>query len=537
MSTTSRQHTCAFGALRLKKGVLGVALAGVGFIGGFSVSAGGWGVPLARGQSPAAVDKVVQWNKKAMDDIDLADFDGAKKELLDAVSFGSKNGLESHPVMARTYIHLGALYVLGFKDKAKGQEYFGKALELQSDIKLDKNLRENKDLQKVFSSAVSAAGGTSHKSAPKAEAAAAPAPEGAGEGQAQGEDDNDPDLPANIVALDCPAKDETQPGQAVTLRCAAAPSLKIGGVAMFYKGAGMDAYEEVDMEKNAKGWWVAEVPKKRVGGKSIQFYFEGRDASGKPVVSNGRSESPLIMLVNSGGPVERTVRHEDEDPLTFGKGDNEGWGIGVLDTDYGNRRFWFGISVGSGGGFASGHLEARKTLKVSGFSFAGLGHLAPELGVMFTPNVSLAVQGRLQYIYQNELSGKVAGRGALSAIGKLSFYTAQSRNRLFFTIEGGGGEGFRFAYIKSDPSKQPNLNDTVHAGNYVAGAGAGFLHEFGPHFMWVFEVNVLGGFPDFGLVADVSTGFHFGMGSTKKKIAKDMDAASSSIDDRVDEDK
>jgi hypothetical protein len=48
---------------------------------------------------------------------------------------------------------------------------------------------------------------------------------------------------------------------------------------------------------------------------------------------------------------------------------------------------------------------------------------------------------------------------------------------------------------------------------------------------------VLGGFPDFGLVADVSTGFHFGMGSTKKRIAKDMDAASSSIDDRVDEDK
>src|SRR3954469_7052073 len=91
-------------------------------------------------QDPGVIDKLVQLNKKAMDDFDTADFDAAKKSLLDAEKLGKRAGLESHPVMARTYIHLGAVYLAGYKDKQKSQHYFEKALDIQSDIKLDKNM-------------------------------------------------------------------------------------------------------------------------------------------------------------------------------------------------------------------------------------------------------------------------------------------------------------------------------------------------------------------------------------------------------------
>lgn len=531
---TSRQQASAFG---FNKVLLGAAVAGVGFFGG--VSARGWDPPKAMAQSPAAVDKVVQLNKKAMEDLDLADFESAKKELLEAVTFGKKNGLETHPVMARTYVHVGALYVLGLKDKAKGQEYFTKAIEVQSDIKLDKNLKDNKDLQKLFAAALasvqsaSTADASGHKNAAPEAHKAEPAPSGAAEAD---EDDEDPELPANVAALDCPAKDETQEGQPVTLRCAAAPSLGVHKVVVFFKGAGMDAYEEADMEKNAKGWWVSQIPKKRVEGKSIQFYFEGRDASDKPLVSNGRAESPLVMLVTSADQASRSrTSNDDDDPLNFGKEDS-GWGIGVFDPDHANRRAWISVAVGTGFGIADDRLEARRDLRqpIQGFAWAGVGHFAPELGIMITPRVSFAVQGRLQYIAQNDISSKVAGRGALSALGKLSFYTAQSRNRFFFTLEGGGGEGFRFAYIKSDP-KRPDLNDTVLAGPWIGGAGAGFLHEFGSAVSWVFEANLLVGAPHIGVVVDFSTGFQFQFGSTKKRVTKDKDAASSSVDDEPDD--
>ena len=48
-------------------------------------------------QDPAVIDKLVQLNKKAMDDFDTADFDASKKSLLDAEKLGKRAGLESHP--------------------------------------------------------------------------------------------------------------------------------------------------------------------------------------------------------------------------------------------------------------------------------------------------------------------------------------------------------------------------------------------------------------------------------------------------------
>ena len=71
-------------------------------------------------QDQAAIDKLVQMNKKALDDYDTLEWESAKKTLLDALMAGKKAGLDNHPVMARTYVHLGAVYITGFKNREQG---------------------------------------------------------------------------------------------------------------------------------------------------------------------------------------------------------------------------------------------------------------------------------------------------------------------------------------------------------------------------------------------------------------------------------
>ena len=50
---------------------------------------------------------------------------------------------------------------------------------------------------------------------------------------------------------------------------------------------GKEEYTDLEMKKSPKGWWVGKVPKKAVTGKSVKYYFEGRNAAGKAVVRNG----------------------------------------------------------------------------------------------------------------------------------------------------------------------------------------------------------------------------------------------------------
>ena len=68
----------------------------------------------AAAQDKAAIDKLVQMNKKALEDYDTLEWDAAKRALLEALVAGKKAGLDNHPIMARTYVHLGAVYIIGF---------------------------------------------------------------------------------------------------------------------------------------------------------------------------------------------------------------------------------------------------------------------------------------------------------------------------------------------------------------------------------------------------------------------------------------
>jgi hypothetical protein len=513
----------------------------------------------AYAQNTPAVDKLIAMNKKALDDYETLEWDTAKRTLLQALVFAKKSNLETHPMMARTYVHLGAVYVVGFKDKQKGLQSFSRALEIDPTIRISKAM-STPELESLFAEAGQGGGGGGVAAAPPAraeppppaevEAPPPPPPSSGGRRRrapimeaepaprpAEEEESGEPDLPARVNVLECPAKDETPPDKSVLIRCAVAPNLPVSKLFLMYQDPGADDFTPVAMEKTPKGWFAAKIPKKAVTGTSLRFYVEGRNDKGKPIVSNGRVDSPNLMLIREAeaaqtekelGGLKRT---REENPLDepdpnrprrfLGRIDKSKIG---LDTRFGNRRWWIGLAFGSGFGYAPASgleaLPSRANAYASGLAWAGLGHAAPEIGYQLTPNLAISLEGRDQYIPQTAHFSRFAATGAHAVLAKILVYTKQQRGRFFFDGALGGGEGFRLlAYptkgekVVGDP-EYPNFKDTIRGGPVVAGVGGGYLYEISKGVSWMAELNFLLGFPKFAGVGDFNTGFQINFGST-----------------------
>ncbi len=505
----------------------------------------------AHAQDQAVIDKLVQMNKKALDDYDTLDFDSAKKRLLDALMTGKKAGLDNHPVLARTYIHLVAVYLTGFKDRQKALQSFERALDIDPGIQLSKGI-DTPEVVSAFQEAQRAHGGgggggqaapaKKHRgpimesdkgeSAPAPRRAPPPPPDDEG---------SEPDLPVHINALDCPTPDEAIIDRALTLRCAVASSLPVASVWLLYRAPGKDGYTEEVMTKSPKGWLQAKIPKKAVTGKSIQFYFEGRNAAGKPVVANGGADSPnIVLLVEESARGEASTTPSDEggeeenpleDPegpyrprLHLGHRDTEREG---LDTRYGKRKFWIGLGLGTGYGYAKGNgfeavnkspdmqFHSLSNEFAPGLAWSGLGYLAPEFGYAFNPDIAISLEGRLQYVGQSGQFANYGAKGAISVLAKLIFYTKQSQLRFFGTVLAGGGEGFRFIVYPADGQAPVNgfdyskFKDTILGGPVVAGLGGGVYYELAKAVSVVGEIHGLVGFPTVSAVADFEAALQF----------------------------
>jgi hypothetical protein len=507
---------------------------------------------VARAEDATMVDKIVQMNKSALEDFQSQDWDSAKETLLAALVAGKRSGLEAHPIMARTYVHLGVVYLTGLKDRKKGLQSFARALEIDPTIKLSKAMStpELEDALAEAGKQVKPRAGA-EASAGEAPATPPPPPPPKRRGPAMvdenatpaptptasvpkkrpimnTEDETaEPDVPAHVTALDCPTPDDVPPDKAVKLRCVVASNLSVAKVVLLYRQPGSEEFGEAEMALTPKGWYEGKIPKKAVTGKSIQFYFEGRNAAGKALVSNGRSDSPNLILLrekkaaeeaeadaaeSSGGADTEENPLDERDAtqgpkLYLGKVDKSRIGV---DARYGNRRFWIGLGLGSGYGYAKGNgLEIRHDLNVNpgyeaGAGWAGLGHLAPELGFQVTPDFAISIEGRNQWIPQSGKFGKFAYGGAQSVMARLLFFTKQSQLRFFGSVMGGGGQGFRFVLCPDE--KIPDFKDTVRGGPYLAGVGGGLNYEMSHSMSLVLEVNGLAGFPIFSMVVDVNAG-------------------------------
>lgn len=109
------------------------------------------------GGSDAVVQQVTELNRKALESYETLEFERARKLLKQALDLCASAGLDTHPIKARTHIHMGVVLIVGFKQRDLGKKQFEKAIELQSNIQVTKSLA-NPDVQSVFSE-VSAGGG------------------------------------------------------------------------------------------------------------------------------------------------------------------------------------------------------------------------------------------------------------------------------------------------------------------------------------------------------------------------------------------
>jgi hypothetical protein len=109
---------------------------------------------------PAAVAKVTNLNKKALDAYEKQDYESARDLLKQALDMCSSSGLDQHPITARTHIHFGVVAIVGFKQHDVGLKHFRKAIEIEPDIKLTKSL-VTPALQDAFEEAVLAGNGPS----------------------------------------------------------------------------------------------------------------------------------------------------------------------------------------------------------------------------------------------------------------------------------------------------------------------------------------------------------------------------------------
>jgi hypothetical protein len=102
---------------------------------------------------PAAVAKVTNLNKQALEAYAAQDYDKARDLLKQALELCDSANLQQHPITARTHVHFGVVAIVGFKNRDVGLKQFRKALEIEPDIKLTKSL-VTPELQDAFEEAV-----------------------------------------------------------------------------------------------------------------------------------------------------------------------------------------------------------------------------------------------------------------------------------------------------------------------------------------------------------------------------------------------
>ncbi|HVR61032.1 MAG TPA: hypothetical protein VMU50_03990 [Polyangia bacterium] len=113
-----------------------------------------------------------------------------------------------------------------------------------------------------------------------------------------------PDLPKTIPEpVHCTVPDEAPAGADLFVHCAAQPSVGAKLIVFYYRPAGVVPYNAILMEPTKKGWFVAQIPGRRISGKFVHYYAEARDARQEVAATSGKPSSPNVLTVLPTGSV------------------------------------------------------------------------------------------------------------------------------------------------------------------------------------------------------------------------------------------
>ena len=560
-NTTTPRRAVASRTVRWASLALGVGL--IGAVLAASVT------PALGADDERAVKKIIDLNKKALVAIDAKKFDVARDGLLQAETVAKQANLLTHKMLARTYVHLGAVYFLGYNDRKSASRYFGLAKSVRADIQLTPSLA-TPNLTAVFDKATAggresdpwgeaaASGPRSRPSVPPpARPVAPPPPPPAPPPVALGE----PDLPVVLPAdLYCPAVEEAPEGHEIVLRCAAKPKLKAESILLYYRASGAPSYAVAAMQNSPKGWLEASIPAEAATGESMQYYCEARDSGDNVVATSGQEDIPNPIILTPASPGSTAVhprlatggRGDGEDPL---KGIKHEQDTEILERGIHRRRqgaFWLSAGWGTGAGYhMASLLEWRRDAPPvsAGLHHAGWYNSYWEIGYLITDHIGTAVQARWEYIPIQGSGDTNKGRpanGAISVIGRGLYYLdlGAGNAQIQFSADLGGGNGYRFAFPPTNSLAHPQyvagpngvclkdaqqncilkptlLTDTVRSGPLVYGAGAGFIYHFTRHIAANFELRFLGAGPHLGLLLEGYASLQLAFGGKRAVEAGD----------------
>jgi hypothetical protein len=211
---------------------------------------------------------------------------------------------------------------------------------------------------------------------------------------------------------------------------------------------------------------------------------------------------------------------EDEDNKDKDKGEDEGNGQkGTL---------FFGLTIGSGAGIASGsgHMDSAHQLSGPGFAVGQLGQVEPQIGFFVNPTTLLSLVGRFQYV--SGLNGENAcGPNGNQFCNPLTFVGAVLARATFllqdgpgfrFTVGGQIGGGYIahavvFSQSNCASSSGGPFNtqcvDALLGGPFLIGPTAGFFYELGDSVDIIVGLNTEIGAPKFTFNFDFDAGIGF----------------------------
>jgi hypothetical protein len=175
--------------------------------------------------------------------------------------------------------------------------------------------------------------------------------------------------------------------------------------------------------------------------------------------------------------------------------------------------------LGGGVGWASGNGDLNADTPVAGsFAAAKLGHLALSGGYWLTNELMLGLEGRFQKVTgttelhaNNRTYEPATYATALFATGTWS--PASGRLRPYLSAAVGAGKIRHVVTLSSLKDCGPNRNqvcvDTVGAGPFLAGVGAGLTYDLGERLALIAALNTQIGAPTFTFNVDLNAGVAF----------------------------
>ncbi len=504
-----------------------------------------WGLQ-ARAQDPAVLAKVTDLNKRALDAYENLDLEEARKFLMEALQACATEGLNSHPLKARTHVHLGVVLVGGLKRRDLGIAQFKRAIEIDPNIKITKRL-SNPEVQAAFDEAMKGGAPTvAPASAPAAKEeptrtaaepeAAKPAPEAAASApEAKAEPASNEPAPKKITGVFHEPLTECKANTTIEIKAAVEKTLPFDRVILAYRPEGASDFLARDMEKDDRGWFVARIPQPATTGNMVSYYIEARNKAGQAIATNGSAGEPHLITLASAEAVAAAEAAASNHPAVVQKSDSDEPSSHRAD---GAKKYWLSFGLGTGYGYAKGTPEVSPTgpkgepLTFTGGAPATLLHFAPEVGFFYEPNIILSLQGRFQVVsgatdlYSVDCAASknamgegicAAAKGAIALVAKATYLLGKPAPfRTFVTGSLGVGEIRHLTNLGNSasdcgPTQKSDCVDTISGGPVLLGPGAGFTYELSERLLFVASANALLGVPKTTLNLDVSVGLGMGL--------------------------